>query len=42
MEYLYIDESGSITNQNKESYFVICIIRVFDKEKIKKVLKRRL
>lgn len=42
MEYLYIDESGSITNQNTEqlSYFVICIIRVFDKDKIKKVLKR--
>lgn len=42
MEYLYIDESGSITNQDTEqfSYFVICIIRAFDRDKIKKVFKR--
>lgn len=42
MEYLFIDESGSNTNQNVDQfpYFVICLIRIFDKEKLKKVLKR--
>lgn len=42
MEYLFIDESGSNTNQKVDQfpYFVICLIRVFDKEKLKKVLKR--
>lgn len=42
MEYLYIDESGSNTNKEVDQfpYFVICLVRVFDKEKLKKVLKR--
>lgn len=39
---LYIDESGSINNHNKTHcpYFVIAIVHVKDKEKLKRVFKR--
>lgn len=39
---IYIDESGSITKKyaNKYPYFVIALIHVKDKEKLKRVYKR--
>ena len=42
MEYLYIDESGSMTTEHsaKRPYFVISIVRVKDIEKLKKTYKR--
>ena len=42
MEYLFIDESGSMTNNylNKYPYFVICIVHVISKDKLKTILKR--
>lgn len=42
MEYLYIDESGSMTSNfcSNNPFFVISIIRVLDKESLKKSIKR--
>lgn len=42
MEFLYIDESGSMTTEYHEEFpfFIICIIRVLEKRKIKSVIKR--
>ena len=43
MQYLYIDESGTMaTGKNVKDfpYFVICILNVKNKEKLKKVIKR--
>ncbi len=42
MEYLYIDESGTMTNKNIKEfpYFIICVIRVLDKRKLKSKIKR--
>ena len=42
MENLYIDESGSMTCSycKKHPYFVISIVRVLDKESLKKSIKR--
>lgn len=42
MQYLYIDESGSMTTQFSESFpaFIICVIRVFNKELLKKRITR--
>lgn len=42
MENLYIDESGSMTCEycDKIPYFVIAIIRVKNKDKLKRVYKR--
>ena len=42
MQYLYIDESGSMTVEysNNFPFFVISIVHVFDKNRLKKALKR--
>ena len=42
MEYLYIDESGSMTSNysSNNPFFVISIIRVLDKDSLKKSIKR--
>lgn len=42
MVYLYIDESGSMTNKHIKScpYFIIAILYVKDKEKLRRVFKR--
>ena len=42
MEYLYVDESGSMTTKYCDSfpYFVICTIRVKDPDKLRKRYKR--
>ena len=43
MQYLYIDESGTMTTgEHVESfpYFVICILKVTNRDKLKKVIKR--
>ena len=43
MQFLYIDESGTMTNNkntNSFPFFVISIVNVFDKEKLKRVVKR--
>lgn len=42
MEFLYIDESGSMTSSycKKHHHFVISIVRVIDKDKLKKIIKR--
>lgn len=43
MQYLYIDESGTMAtgdNVNTFPYFVICILNVKNKEKLKRVIKR--
>lgn len=42
MQYLYIDESGSMTNQYTKSwpYFVIAIIRTEEPDKLRKLHKR--
>ena len=42
MEYLFIDESGSMTCEYAFSYpyFVICIIRSINKDKLKTIFKR--
>lgn len=42
MEYLYIDESGSMTSDycSNNPYFVISIIRVLDEKSLKKSIKR--
>lgn len=38
---IYIDESGSINNRlSNNKYFVICMLRVLDKEALKRVYKR--
>ena len=42
MEYFYIDESGSMTTEyaNKFPFFIISVVRVFNKDLLKKRLKR--
>lgn len=42
MQFLYIDESGTNTIEyaDKFPYFIISIVHVFDKEKLKKVIKK--
>lgn len=42
MQTLYIDESGSMTTTyaNQFPYFIICVIRVFRKDALKRQLKR--
>lgn len=42
MEYLFIDESGSMSTKyiNSYPYFVICIIHPINKDKLKIILKR--
>jgi len=42
MQYLFIDESGTMTKEyaNHFPFFVICVINVFDRDKLKRVLKR--
>ncbi|MDE6241162.1 MAG: DUF3800 domain-containing protein, partial [Anaeroplasmataceae bacterium] len=42
MTEFFIDESGSMTNESYKDFpfFVICIIRVIDKERLKKRFKR--
>jgi hypothetical protein len=42
MEYLYIDESGTMTTEHNEKFpfFVICLIHVLDKRKLKTIVKR--
>lgn len=42
MEYLYIDESGSMTSKYSDTYpyFVIAIVRASDPKKLKRIHKR--
>lgn len=42
MQYLFIDESGTMTTKHSNNFpfFVISIINVFDKDKLKRILKR--
>ena len=42
MNYLYIDESGSMTTKHSDTngYFVVAILVVHDRKKLKKVFKR--
>lgn len=42
MQYLYIDESGSMTKEyaNVNPNFVMCIVRVKDEKNLRKLLKR--
>lgn len=41
-QYLFIDESGTMTKEyaNHFPFFVICVINVFDRDQLKRVLKR--
>lgn len=42
MENIYIDESGSMTTNHSanQPYFVVCMLRVKDKDKLKRAYKR--
>ena len=41
MVNLYFDESGSINNKQQDKpYFVICMVRVIDREQLQKAFKR--
>lgn len=42
MQFLYIDESGTntIEHADKFPYFIISLVHVFDKDKLKKVIKK--
>ena len=42
MHYFFVDESGSITSEYSESfpYFVVALVKVFDKDKLKRKFKR--
>ena len=42
MQFLYIDESGTntIEHSDKFPYFIISLVHVFDKDKLKKVIKK--
>ena len=42
MQFLYIDESGTntIEHADKFPYFIISMVHVFDKDKLKKVIKK--
>ena len=42
MEYLFIDESGTMTNIYCEQfpYFIICLLHVKDKRKLKTITKQ--
>ena len=42
MQYLFIDESGTMTKEyaNHFPFFVICVINVLDKETINELIKK--
>ena len=42
MHYFFVDESGSITSEHCKDfpYFVIALVKVFDKDKLKRKFKR--
>lgn len=41
-QHIYIDESGSITKDfaDEQPYFIIALVRVFDRDKLRRVFKR--